>query len=191
MDKIRAFIAIELPPHVKTVLRKLQIDLGAAKDHSVKWVYPDSIHLTLKFLGNVDIETMPQIANAMEKSIEDVKPFSLTLSELGAFPNARSPRVVWADLKGDIKILSGLQKHLEQSLAAIGFPPENKPFSPHLTLGRVRNGIRPNQRHALAERLSNAKLKTRPELYVASIALMKSELTPQGAVYTQLAFISL
>ena len=191
MDKIRAFIAIELPPHVKTVLRKLQIDLGAAKDPSVKWVYPGSIHLTLKFMGNVDIEAIPQIANVMEKSIEDTKPFSLTLSELGTFPNARSPRVVWADLKGDIEILSGLQKHLEQSLAAIGFPPENKPFSPHLTLGRVRNGIRSNQRQALSERLSTVRLKAKQTFHVNSIDLMKSELTQKGAIYTKLAAVNL
>ena len=191
MDKIRTFIAIELPSDVKTTLNRLQIDLGANKNNSVKWVNPESIHLTLKFLGNVDTEAIPKISTAITIAVKNAKPFSLSLSELGAFPNTRSPRVIWVGLKGDTDMLSGLQKNLEQSLAAIGFLPENKPFSPHLTLGRVRNGVRPNQRRALAERLSVAKLKTRPEMYVTSINLMKSDLTPQGAIYTQLSGISL
>ena len=191
MEKIRTFIAIELPPDVKTVLNRLQTDLGAGKDNSVKWVKPDSIHLTLKFLGSVDTEVVPKICDAITSATKNAKAFSLRVSEVGAFPNARSPRVVWVGLKGDTEMLSGLQKHLERSLAAVGFPPENKTFSPHLTLGRVRNGIKPNQRRALSERLSTVRLKATPMFYANSIDLMKSELTPQGAIYTQLASISL
>jgi 2'-5' RNA ligase len=191
MDKIRTFIAIELPQDVKATLSRLQTDLGAGKDNSVKWVNPDSIHLTLKFLGNVNADAIPQVINAMENLAKNANPLSLRVSEVGTFPNTRSPRVVWVGLKGDTETLSGLQQHLERSLAAIGFPPENKAFSPHLTLGRVRNGIRPSQRLALADRLSIAKLKIRPEMYITSINLMKSDLTPQGAIYTQLASIGL
>ena len=191
MDKIRTFIAIELPPDIKAALNRLQTALGAGKDTSVKWVSPNSIHLTLKFLGNIDPEAIPQITSAMEKSVKNAKPFSLQLSAIGAFPNARSPRVVWVGLKGDTEVLSELQKHLERSLDAVGFPPENKPFSPHLTLGRVRNQIRPNQRRALAELLSAAKLKATPIFQINSIDLMKSELTQKGAIYTKLAAVNL
>jgi 2'-5' RNA ligase len=191
MEKIRTFIAIELPQDVKAILSRLQTALGEDKDTSVKWVNPQSIHLTLKFLGNVDTEAIPQITNAMAKSVKIAKSFSLQLSEIGAFPNTRSPRVVWVGLKGDTEILSELQKRLEGSLETIGFPPENKAFSPHLTLGRVRNQIRPNQCRALAELLSTAKLKAAPTFHVNSIDLMKSELTPKGAIYTKLAAVNL
>jgi len=191
MDKIRTFIAIQLPPDIKAALYRLQIDLRAEKDNSVKWVKPNSIHLTLKFLGNVDTEAIPQITNVIEKSIKNVKPFSLALSEIGAFPDTRAPRVVWVGLEGDTEMLSKLQQLLERSVAAIGFTPENRGFSPHLTLGRVRNGVRPNQRRILSERLSVVKLKTMQAIKVNSIDLMKSDLTTQGAIYTQLASISL
>jgi len=191
MDKIRTFIAIKLPQDVKAVLADLQNALGAGKDNSVKWVNPHSIHLTLKFLGNVEAEAIPQITDAMTSVAQNAKPFSLTLSELGAFPNARVPRVIWAGLKGDTELLDGLHRHLERALAAIGFAPENKAFSPHLTLGRVRNGIRPNQRRALSERLAATRLKAKPTFLVNSLDLMKSDLTPAGAIYTQLAGVNL
>ncbi|MFC1998198.1 RNA 2',3'-cyclic phosphodiesterase [Chloroflexota bacterium] len=191
MDKIRTFIAIELPPDVKATLADLHTNLSAGKDASAKWVNPNSIHLTLKFLGNINPEAIPQITDAMTKSAKNVKPFSLQLNEIGAFPNARSPRVVWVGLKGDTEILSELQKHLERSLDAVGFPPENRAFSPHLTLGRVHNGIRSNQRQALSERLSTAKLKAKQTFHINSIELMKSELTPKGAIYTKLAAVNL
>jgi len=99
--------------------------------------------------------------------------------------------VVWVGLKGDTEVLSELQKHLERSLDAVGFPPENKAFSPHLTLGRVRNGVRANQCRTLAEQLSTIKLKATPIFQINSIDLMKSELTPKGAIYTKLAAVNL
>jgi 2'-5' RNA ligase len=191
MDNIRTFIAIELPPDIKTVLNQLQTELSSGKDSSVKWVNPNSIHLTLKFLGNVDTKAIPDITDAMKKSAKNAKTFSLQLSEIGAFPNTRSPRVVWVGIKGNTEVLSRLQKNLELALAATGFPPENKSFSPHLTLGRVRSGTRPNQLRALSERLSAIKLQARPKFYINSIDLMKSELTPKGAVYTKLTAVKL
>jgi len=191
MDRIRAFIAIELTQNVETVLKRLQLDLGVGKDTPVKWVIPHSIHLTLKFLGNISPKMVSEITGVMENSAQNTKPFSLLVSELGVFPNTRSPRIIWVGLKGNTDILLGLQKCLDQSLAYLGFAPESKPFSPHLTLGRVRNGIKPTQRRALAEKLSATKLKSRPVLYVSVVKLMQSELTPQGAIYTQLACINL
>jgi 2'-5' RNA ligase len=191
MDRIRTFIAIELPQNVKTVLKRLQLDLGANKDTSVKWINPDGIHLTLKFLGNVDPRAIPKLTGAMENSARNTEPFSLSVSQLGAFPNAKSPRVVWVGLTGDIGILAELQKRLDRSLVSIGFTPENRPFSPHLTLGRIRDGIRPNQRRALAEKLAATRLKSNSSIRVAAINLMQSDLTPQGAIYTQLVSISI
>jgi 2'-5' RNA ligase len=191
MDKIRTFITIELPQSVKIVLKRLQIDLGADKDAFVKWVKPDSIHLTLKFLGNINPEKTSEISAAMANVAQNTKPFLLSVSQLGAFPNTRSPRIIWVGLTNDTNILAGLQKRLDQSLASVGFAMESKTFSPHLTLGRVRNDIRPDQRRALAEKLTTTGLKSNPPIRVIAINLMQSDLTPQGALYTQLAGINL
>ncbi len=191
MEKIRAFIAIELPQEIKAALANLQTALGNGKDNSVKWVNPDSIHLTLKFLGNIDAALVPQIKDAMTGSVENVNSLKLEVAEIGAFPNAMSPRVVWVGLTGDLKALDRMHRSLEDSLAALGFAPEKRSFSPHLTLGRVRDKAKKDQRSALAQQLSTVKPKERPGFSVKSISLMRSELTQKGAIYTELATVTL
>jgi len=191
MEKIRAFIAIKLPQEIKAVLANLQTALGAGKDNTVKWVNPDSIHLTLKFLGNIDAAAVPQITDAMTGSTQNFGPLRLKVTETGAFPGTGSPRVVWVGLTGDVTKLSMIHKSLEGTLAAIGFAPEKRSFSPHLTLGRVRDRAKKDERSALARQLSTVKLKIRPEFFARSINLMRSELTQKGAVYTELAAVML
>jgi 2'-5' RNA ligase len=191
MEKIRAFIAVELPLEIKTVLANLQAALGAGKDDSVKWVNPDSIHLTLKFLGNIDAAAISQITEAIISSVKHIHSFKLEIAEIGAFPNARSPRVVWIGLTGDVRALAMIHKSLEDTLASLGFTPEKRSFSPHLTLGRVRDRAKKDQRLALAQQLSTVKLENRPGFSVKQINLMRSELTQKGAIYTELATVML
>ena len=191
MDNIRAFIAVVLPQPIKTCLAQLQLDLGAKQDTSVKWVNPDGIHLTLKFLGNTTAELVPHIIDAMTASIKNISPFLLRIGELGAFPNTRSPRVTWVGLNGDIIKLKELQRHIDQALAPLGFPKETRPFSPHLTLGRIRASASLKERLRLGEILSSIKSKNRPSFHVNTISLMRSELTTKGAIYSPIAISSL
>jgi len=186
MESIRAFIAIELPEAIKSALVTVQNDLKGGKQTPVKWVAPDSIHLTLKFLGNVAPETIPAITQAISGIAMGLTPFSLELGEPGAFPNTRNPRVLWIGLRGDIDILSILQKKMERALVPLGFPQEKKAFSPHLTLGRVRENVYPEDRRHLGELIASLKSGPALSFSVDSLNLMRSTLTPQGAIYSRL-----
>ena len=186
MEPIRAFIAIELPDSIKSSLSLLQDDLRRDTPAPVKWVAPNSIHLTLKFLGNITQENIPEISEAIDRTTRKTAPFSLELSQLGAFPNTHSPRVVWIGLKGDIDILSILQKNIESSLIPYGFPPEGKGFSPHLTLGRDRQKLLPEYRRHLGELIASTEISSTTTFRVDSVNLMRSTLTPSGAIYRRL-----
>ena len=178
MPTIRAFIAIHLPPDVQTALGRVTATLGEGLPRgAVRWVRPELMHLTLRFLGDTDVARMPAVGRAMDTAVAGRAPFSLTLDGLGCFPNPRRPRVVWAGLAGDTAPLLALKAALDAQLAALGYPPEDKPFRAHLTLGRVKDE-RAAQNLALAVPL--------PQLVVpvAAIYLMESQLRPDGPIYT-------
>jgi 2'-5' RNA ligase len=186
MELIRAFIAIELPDPVRASISRIQTRVRSDEHTSVKWVNPESVHLTLKFLGNIDPELIPDIGRAMSQAAAGLGPIRLELSELGAFPNLRAPRVVWVGLEGDISTLRVLHRQVEDRLAELGFPPEGRPFSPHLTLGRVRQGaVRPEQQR-LAQAISSTKLDERAAFKAGSVSLMRSTLTRAGAIYSRI-----
>ncbi|MDD5093745.1 MAG: RNA 2',3'-cyclic phosphodiesterase [Dehalococcoidia bacterium] len=191
MEQIRAFIALELPKEVKAVLSRLLSQLRAGQERAVKWVDPDGIHLTLKFLGNIPGEKVSAIAEAMKETASEVQPYTLALQELGAFPNLRSPRVVWIGVGGEVSRIATIQKQIDQALAHLGFAPETKEFSPHLTLGRVRDQATSRERSDLGRLLDATKTKEQIAFEVDRIHLMKSTLTPGGPIYNCLASISL
>ena len=184
---VRAFVAVDLPESVRTGLARLQDALrqGAGQDRGLRWVSPESIHLTLKFLGDIPQDSVDGIAEALGSVMADSPPFQLGFDELGAFPNLARPRVLWLGLKGDVAVLRELQKSVEDSLAALGFPAEGRDFSPHLTLARVRNGQRVDGRQVVEGCAPGEYLGTEPIL-VNQVVLMRSTLRPQGAVYTRL-----
>ena len=113
-------------------------------------------------------------------------PFSLELSDVGMFPNERQPRVLWAGVGGDLDALLTLQEQVEQALSPLGFPREKRPFNPHLTIGRVRDGVSKGERDRIGQVLSAASLQPTQPWSVECISLIQSNLTPQGAVYTSL-----
>lgn len=189
MEQIRAFIAIELPDEVKANLAQIQTGLGHAP--YVKWANPQGIHLTLKFLGNIPVGKVAEITGAMAEAAKSVAPFWLEVIDLGAFPNLAAPRVVWVGLSGDIEHLIELQRGIEHSLISLGFLPENRAFSPHLTLGRVRDGVPLQEKCVLGEKLSSIKIVEKSSIYVDGISLMRSKLTNKGAIYTRLSFATL
>jgi 2'-5' RNA ligase len=190
MTTIRTFIAIELSDEARAALADLQNRLkSSAPAHAVRWTAPESIHLTLHFLGDVAASEVEKIAELVQQAASAYPPFSLTLGGLGCFPNTRRPRIIWAGVTGQIETLLHLHRALGEKLKAINFTPEARPFAPHLTLGRVKDGIPPRQLAQLGQALEQAQgqVGQLASLHVAEISLMQSELKPAGAVYTQLA----
>jgi 2'-5' RNA ligase len=195
MTTIRTFIAIELTEAARIALSALQSRLKPLMPrHAVRWTATQNIHLTLHFLGEVEETAIAKIHEAMAGSSAEYAPFSLSLMGLGCFPNTRRPRIVWVDLSGDTEPLVELQRHLGQMLnQATGFSPESRPYAPHLTIGRVKKGLPQRQltpvgRVIEQEQTNVGQLAT---LKVTEIALIKSELTPTGPVYTPLAQVRL
>jgi 2'-5' RNA ligase len=194
MEKIRAFIAIELSDPIKASLSSLIAKLRSKEHHSakyVKWVDLKGIHLTLKFLGDVAPDQVPQIIKAITPSAQSLSPLKLQLGKPGAFPNLQRPRVIWVAVTGEVKPLITLQQDIEQALAPLGFPHEGRSFSPHLTLGRLREQATPTERSSIGSLISTTEFEGGPVLEVDHINLMRSTLTPSGAIYNRLASIEL
>ena len=190
MEKIRAFIAIELPDAVSDALSLVRGRLRAERHPYVKWVDPGGIHLTLKFLGNIDAEKVSPITEAIARAAQGVSPFRLELGGLGAFPNLRRPNVIWVAVKGDVERLASLQRGIDHFLVPFGFSPESRPFTAHLTLGRLRQGASAGERQRIGESLTTAKPEEVP-FQAGEISLMRSTLTPSGAIYSRISSIPL
>lgn len=187
MSSVRAFIAVLMPEEVKSQLARVQGQL-ASPGLQVTWVRPQAMHLTLKFLGDMPVETVPEIVRVMRQAVAAVQPFGLTLNGIGGFPNLSYPRVLWVDWLDTSGRLIVLQKDLEEALAALGIPRERRAFTPHLTLGRVKSMRRKGQ---LLRQVQLAEKELRAEVSVDAIALLSSELHPRGAIHTVLESLTL
>ena len=182
-EKIRAFVAIRLPESVLHAIGKVQ-DRLRRSGFGIRWVRTEGIHLTLKFLGDIDKGAIDGIRSAMEESVKGVSPFTLQGKGLGVFPDFRRPRVVWIGLDGDTKALTTVQGQLETHLDTLGFPKEKRRFKGHLTLGRAKGRLDKDKLRKELEKLD--AFETDPFL-VESLNLYQSTLRPQGAIYTKLA----
>jgi 2'-5' RNA ligase len=187
MEEVRCFIAIELPDQVKRDLRELQAQLRAASQAPAKWVDPNNIHLTLKFLGNVAAGRINEIAQAITEAVRGTSPFSIEVRELGVFPNPRRVQIVWVGVGGEVDKLSSLQQRIEQGLGKLGFAPENRRFTPHLTLARIRERATPQERERLGQLIAETDFEASQSFTVDSVKLMKSQLTPEGPIYSRLS----
>jgi 2'-5' RNA ligase len=191
MEEVRCFIAIELPDGVKRGLRELQAQLKAGSQAPVKWVDPNNIHLTLKFLGNVAAGRIDEIGQAMTESVRGTSPFSLEVKELGVFPNSRRVQIVWVGVSGELEKLSRLQQRIESGLEKLGFAPENRRFTPHLTLARLRDRATPQEREKLGQLIAETEFEAAQSFTVNSVKLIKSQLTREGPIYSQLSSAAL
>ena len=190
MEQIRSFIAIELPVGLKQELARLETQLKADNQPWIKWVKPDSIHLTLKFLGNIASDTTAAITGAIEKSARGINPFNLKVAGLGVFPNPKRVKVAWVGISGEVDKLSRLQKRLESNLAPMGFAPESRPFTPHLTLARLSERASPTERQGFGKLIASTRFET-DDFEVKDISLMRSQLTRGGAIYTRISLVKL
>ena len=152
---------------------------------------PEAIHLTLKFLGDIRVDRADAIVESVSRSVHDLPPFELRIGGPGTFPDGKSPRVLWVGVDGDLLELAATQKKLEDALATLGFAREDRPFSPHLTVGRLREGTPLSDRRQAAEALYSATVPPEARMHGSSISLMRSTLLPNGAVHTRLAHIPL
>jgi 2'-5' RNA ligase len=190
MTTLRTFIAIELSDEARAALADLQNHLKTVvPPHAVRWTAPASIHLTLHFLGDIAPEDVAIVTDVLRTAAATCPAFNLSLGGLGCFPNTRRPRIIWAGVSGQTDLLLELHRDLGEKLKVIGFSLDTRPYSPHLTLGRVKDGI--PQRHItqLGQALGQAQGQAGQlaDLHVAEVSLMRSELKPAGAVYTQIA----
>jgi 2'-5' RNA ligase len=190
-EQIRSFVAIELPEEAKKGLARLRKQLERDEHKFVKWVDPRGIHLTLKFLGNIPSKRVTEITEAMGKAVEGISPFRLEISGLGAFPSLKQARVLWVGIGGELDQLSTLQQNIDSVLAALGFAREERPFVPHLTLARVREGASLPERRSFGELVGSAAFEDKYPIEVEAVRLMRSQLTPAGALYTCLSVVGL
>lgn len=189
--EIRSFIAIELPDEVKSGLGRLRNELERAEHIYVKWVSPEGIHLTLKFLGNIPSAQVAEISRAMKEASQGISPFHLEISGLGVFPNPKQPRVLWVGIGGETAKLSKLQQNIDASLTPFGFIKEERSFMPHLTLARIRQGATLAERKVFSDLAMSVNFESRYQLDVEYISFMRSQLTPRGAIYTCLSKVKL
>lgn len=179
----RTFIAVRLPDAIRAQLA-LQIDnLKPRLPAAVRWVAPESLHLTLAFLSALDDARLASAEQATAVAAREGAPFALALTNLGTFGSARVPRVIWAGVSGDISALGNLQGRLASELEMRGFPREDRPFSPHLTLARIKEPLPPDVALALPDLLRSAPA-THSSWQVHELCVMKSELARSGARYT-------
>jgi len=190
-EQIRSFVAIELPEEAKKGLTRLRKELERDEYRFVKWVAPGGIHLTLKFLGNIPSNRVTEITEGIKKAAQGISPFLLEISDLGAFPSLKQARVLWVGVGGELDKLSTLQQNIDSALAALGFAKEERTFVPHLTLARIREGASPPERTSFGELVGATVFEDKYPVKVEAIKLMRSQLTPAGALYTCLSVVGL
>ena len=191
MEQIRSFIAIELPEELKLGLAQLQDRLKSGRQPWIKWVDPYSIHLTLKFLGNIEVDRIGAITRAIETAVQGIPPFHLEVKDLGVFPNLRRVQVIWVGISGAVDRLGQLQQRLESNLTPLGFTPEARTFTPHLTLARLRNQASLDERQNLGQLIGSTKFEATYSIEVETINLMRSQLTREGAIYNKISSVEL
>lgn len=187
IEPVRTFIAIEFPSELKERLRLFQDSLKNPDDHFVKWVEPDLMHLTLKFLGNQHPQKLEIISEALGKAISDKHAFSLSTGQTGCFPGWNRARIYWLGLAGDLRQFLILHNVIEETLARAGFPSENRDFTAHLTLARIKEGNSQQDIAGFTARIRNIQFKPVHSIVVDRISMMKSTLTRQGPIYERIS----
>jgi RNA 2',3'-cyclic 3'-phosphodiesterase len=187
MAVIRAFIAIKLPTEVQhsleEVVRQFRQRLQTLPGSVVRWVPSENIHLTLKFLGDVSLANLDMLKEMLLTEVKVHPSFEFSVGGVGAFPNARHPRVVWVGVKAPQE-LPALQSAIENKMEKLGYTREERPFSPHLTLGRVSRNATIQEAHQVGEALQVVKVGFLGLVCAQGVSLFKSDLQPTGSVYT-------
>jgi 2'-5' RNA ligase len=187
VPQVRAFIAILLDGSLHNTLTEV-VEKFASSKASVKWVAPENTHVTLKFLGSVAEELLPDVFSACERAAEGIGPIDLEMKAVGCFPDMNRPRVVWLGIEKGTELVERLQEKVETELEGIGFKREERGFTAHLTIGRVKGQKGITNLCRLLEEDRNVFIGA---MRANKISVMKSETLPTGAVYTELKAIPL
>ena len=188
-DDIRAFLALRLPDDVTVALGHLTDQVAQARVGGFKPVRPENMHLTLKFFGNINARQVELIVDTVTRTVKTIRPFTLRLGNVGAYPNNRSPRVLWVGLDGDVVPLQDAHRRIETALGQIAIKPDTREFRPHLTIARIRDHASHADRRKAAEALFSAEFRSGLLIPADRISLIRSVLRPQGPQYTSLAEI--
>jgi len=187
---MRAFIAVELPEDIRGSLARIQEKLKTAQA-DVKWVEPQNIHLTIKFLGERDDKKIEKIMQILEETASDKKAFQACICSIGVFPKVDFPRVIWLGIdKGDSEIKT-IAKELEEKIAKIGIPKEERPFSSHITIGRTKSALNRENLVQCLKKTANDFEMERLEFNITRLTLFKSTLGPKGPTYEALKVANL
>ena len=178
---VRSFIAIPVPSQEIEALEQAVKGLDEEIGRQVRWVRSEGIHLTLKFMGDIPAATVDRVLEALPPVTSGFSPFELSISGLGAFPNSRRPRVLWARLDGGLKSLSKLQLAVDEAVGKLGLPKDQRPFSPHLTLGRVRRGAAEGHLQKIGAVMSSTEIRSVSAWPADTVNLMRTELDPAGS----------
>jgi len=186
MAVIRSFIAIDLPKHIQDPLDQVIQEFQAQNPHSaVRWVPARNIHLTLKFLGEVSSNNLELLTKILQAEIPRHRCFEIKVGTLGAFPSIHRPRVIWIGVEAPGDLMS-LQRSIEAETTRLGYAPEERPFSAHLTLGRVSHNASPDEVRVIGEMLKGCTVGQLGATTVERVRLFRSDLEPGGAIYTPL-----
>ncbi|MEE8328986.1 MAG: RNA 2',3'-cyclic phosphodiesterase [Thermodesulfovibrionia bacterium] len=183
---MRSFIAIELSETVRSALAELQKELKESRA-DIRWIKPENIHLTLKFLGNVDERITVETERIIKEICKKYSMFTLEVKGISAFPGMKSPRVLWVGINSK-DVLIKIQKDIDGGTASLGVERENRRFTPHLTLGRFRSAM---GKENLIDKIELHKNESFGLIEAKSISLIRSDLKPAGAQYTKIAEVSL
>lgn len=192
MEPLRLFIAIELNDALRNQLKQLQKQLQDAHVRAnvakaVRWTAPQNIHSTLKFLGNADRAGIPALTSVLQHAVQHINPFELTAQGLGCFPNMRRPNLVWVGLEGDLQTAALLARQIDDECYGLNFAREERGFTPHLTIGRVRREASQTERQTIGQVVQSFPVTTFGTIAVDAVHLISSQLRPEGPVYTTLA----
>ena len=185
-NTVRVFVAVGISAEAREQLIGAVERIGQEVPQGIQWANPDGMHLTLKFLGNIPSAGVGPLLDCLDQVATEASPFALHLAGLGMFPNRRKPRVLWAGVDGDLDALSSLQQASEDAINALGYPPEQRPFRPHITLGRPRRSVSDAQLSRIGAVVSVTTPPSQVGWQVESVDVMQSELHPSGARYTVL-----
>jgi 2'-5' RNA ligase len=191
MNQIRVFIAVDLPPAIQESVEKqtapLRRTLG---DDLIRWVPAQNMHLTLKFIGNIAASHLDFLKQMLTQSVNSQRQFDLQIGGIGSFPNLKRPRVLWVGIHAPADLTS-LQKNVEAGAVRLGYEKEERGFSPHLTLGRVRQNVSAADLQRIRSALENTQIGRIGTATIEAVHLYKSDLHTDGSIYTKLLSVPL